>query len=568
MSLLMEALKKAEQGKQPPAEPSLVTAQPAALDDNAATATQLDLPDDQSFSSQTTANADVGVSPLDTHSDEESPDPLSETVALCEGFGEPDPPPADDPSPGAALSVVEQSLEDLNLDLPDDLVIDEAIDEAEEFTGEAALEIVPVEPEADKTSTSETPCEPAMVVEPSPLPISAPAPATEPATARPSAEPQEPRPDPVPTHEPATEQPSPSPAVIPRPAHQRKNRPRYWAWGAAAAVCVLLGGGGYGYLQWQLADVGAIAPAGTPPPMPAPQPHAAPAEATPDQPAPTAQTDTSSPGESAAVVDAANIDVLPAPAPKATLPPVTTASAPVETLNNPTPPAPATKRPASQPATTATPKTEPPADSPPLQIVRQQQEDPLYTSLNSAYAAYQSGDLAAAEAQYLSALNRESDNRDALMGLAAVAQRTGDVEHARRYYNRLLSLNPKDSMAISGLMALAPSGTALENESRVKLLLDDEPEAAHLHFALGTQYVAQNRWPEAQQAFFDAYRRAPDNANYAFNLAVSLDRLGQPGAALPYYQRALRQADSQPIAFDRTAVSRRLAHLQGKGVNP
>ena len=43
---------------------------------------------------------------------------------------------------------------------------------------------------------------------------------------------------------------------------------------------------------------------------------------------------------------------------------------------------------------------------------------------------------------------------------------------------------------------------------------------------------------EAQQAFFAAVAGEPDQPDYLFNLAVSLERLRQPGAAPHYSARA------------------------------
>jgi tetratricopeptide (TPR) repeat protein len=93
------------------------------------------------------------------------------------------------------------------------------------------------------------------------------------------------------------------------------------------------------------------------------------------------------------------------------------------------------------------------------------------------------------------------------------------------------------------------------------LLLRQEPDAAYLHFALGTVYVGQGRWAEAQQAFFDAYRRDPANADHAFNLAVCLDHLGQPRAALEYYRRALDLARGRAAGFSAAQAEQRIETL-------
>jgi tetratricopeptide (TPR) repeat protein len=99
------------------------------------------------------------------------------------------------------------------------------------------------------------------------------------------------------------------------------------------------------------------------------------------------------------------------------------------------------------------------------------------------------------------------------------------------------------------------------SESRLKGLIASQPDSAHLHFALGNQYAAQVRWPEAQSAYFKAYGLDPENPDFAFNLAVSLDRLRQGRLALEYYQRAVALAGNRVSGFDRNQVLARIAEL-------
>ena len=83
-----------------------------------------------------------------------------------------------------------------------------------------------------------------------------------------------------------------------------------------------------------------------------------------------------------------------------------------------------------------------------------------------------------------------------------------------------------------------------------------------MSFALGNQYASQRRWAEAQQAFFAAFSGDPENADYAYNLAISLDHLRQPRLALEYYQRALALAGNRPVGFNTAQAQARARDLQ------
>lgn len=199
------------------------------------------------------------------------------------------------------------------------------------------------------------------------------------------------------------------------------------------------------------------------------------------------------------------------------------------------------------------------AESP---IAQTRQPPQVHPKVESAYAAYLSGNLAAARADYQEALRDDASNRDALLGLAALDVRAERYEPAEAAYLRLLAADPNDAYAQAGLLALRASRLdPLATESRVRNLLAADPGANVLHFTLGNQLAQQSRWAEAQQEYFKAFAAEPDNADFAFNLAVSLDHLRQPKLALDYYRRAIALAEKRAASFDVAAARVRAAKL-------
>jgi len=189
----------------------------------------------------------------------------------------------------------------------------------------------------------------------------------------------------------------------------------------------------------------------------------------------------------------------------------------------------------------------------------------VHPRVEAAYAAYHAGNLAAARAAYEDALREEPANRDALLGLAAIDVRNGRLETAEATYRRLLRADPRDAHAQAGLLSLrAGAGDPVAAESRLKNLLAADPQAHVLHFSLGNQFARQGRWPEAQQHFFKAFSADAANADYAYNLAVSLDHMRQPRLALQYYERALALAAARGASFDATLARQRVSQLSTK----
>src|SRR5688500_9917153 len=230
----------------------------------------------------------------------------------------------------------------------------------------------------------------------------------------------------------------------------------------------------------------------------------------------------------------------------------------------PTPPAPPAAR-APEIPRVEVPRLQAPRAPTPTEVTASRPVPQLHPNIAAGYAAYVAGDLAAARTEYQHALREEPANRDALLRVAALDVRAGRFETAEAGYLRLLQADPRDSHALAGLVALRAGRTdPLAAESRVKSVLADNPGSHVLNFTLGNQLAQQGRWAEAQQEYFRAFTGEPDNADFAYNLAVSLDHLRQSKLALEYYQRALALAKTRGGRFVPAAAESRVAQLGRK----
>ncbi len=290
---------------------------------------------------------------------------------------------------------------------------------------------------------------------------------------------------------------------------------------------------------------------------------------------PLASSSTQSVAAEAATAPAAKISGMPAAGPASTVAPAPSVFDEPAALAQPD----MTAKPARthRPTRTvdATVKAAAPADASVETVVLRSSTDPSRISvlrqpattepvdpiLMQAYEALQSGDFAQASRLYQQVLRAEPRSIDALLGLGAIAWKEGRIEEATQHYQRVLELEPRNAFAQAGLIAIVGGADRQGSESRLKQLIAREP-SPFLYFALGNLYAEQGQWPGAEQAYFQAYQQQPDNPDYAFNLAVGLEHLGQTRLALEHYRKALDLSFKKGHAnFDQSLVIQRVGQL-------
>ena len=201
-----------------------------------------------------------------------------------------------------------------------------------------------------------------------------------------------------------------------------------------------------------------------------------------------------------------------------------------------------------------------------LSISRTTPLDTIHPDVASGYAALKSGDLDAAAQFYEKALRSDSTSRDALLGIATIHMRLNRMDAAEAALRRVLRLHPQDAYAAAQLAALQSGADPIGALSQVNSIIArdaDRTDANNgaLPFIQGNQLASQGRWNEAQQSYFNAHRADPNNPDYCYNLAVSLDRIHETRLAREFYAKALDLARSRPAGFDTARAQTRLAQL-------
>jgi tetratricopeptide (TPR) repeat protein len=197
-----------------------------------------------------------------------------------------------------------------------------------------------------------------------------------------------------------------------------------------------------------------------------------------------------------------------------------------------------------------------------VKVTRNRVDNGVNPNLLAAYTALSAGDDNLALQEYRKVLQSDIRNVDALLGMAAVANRQARYTDAAGWYGKVLEIEPRNTIAQAALLSLNNQQDTVASESRIKNLLAQQPESAYLYAALGNLYANGGAWPAAQQAYFEAFRLDTRNADYAFNLAVSLDHLGKASLALEYYKKARDLLAGNMTDIDKAQLDFRISQLE------
>jgi tetratricopeptide (TPR) repeat protein len=193
-------------------------------------------------------------------------------------------------------------------------------------------------------------------------------------------------------------------------------------------------------------------------------------------------------------------------------------------------------------------------------ISRRQLSASVDPDVMRGYKALQQNQFSQAREAYSLVISRNPTQRDALLGIAYSHYALGDTSQAVATLRQLINLYPRDSDAISALFLIA-GGDLQEQETRLKQMLERSERPAALHYALGVVYFEQSRFGEAERAFDRAFSMEPEQPDYAYNLAISLDRLGRIREAARQYVVALNLANQTSSVFSREIARSRLRVL-------
>lgn len=156
-------------------------------------------------------------------------------------------------------------------------------------------------------------------------------------------------------------------------------------------------------------------------------------------------------------------------------------------------------------------------------------------------------------------MSTQDESLQEALGAAFAAYEAGDLAAAERTCREVLGSAPRqrDALQLLGVM-LAQAGRLPEAEAILRQAVEVDPGAAYMHFNLGHVLSQQGRRDEALASYTMAAAHAPDFIPAAVHRCVLLTQLGRLDEALAGFDAILANAPETEAFYHRGNVLRRL----------
>jgi tetratricopeptide (TPR) repeat protein len=172
----------------------------------------------------------------------------------------------------------------------------------------------------------------------------------------------------------------------------------------------------------------------------------------------------------------------------------------------------------------------------------------LLLSLGDAYL--EKKNAAKAEEAFRLALEQQSDDADAILGLAQVAQLRGDAASASSYLDRAKGSAVKSADTLHRFALVAWEAGRFEEANRALIeAVKLKPAEPAFHVALGTTWLKKPDLVEAEQEFRRALQLQPDNPEGQMYLGYTLTLQGKYPEAREWLEKSLVKQATVPQTF-------------------
>lgn len=197
------------------------------------------------------------------------------------------------------------------------------------------------------------------------------------------------------------------------------------------------------------------------------------------------------------------------------------------------------------------------------QILEKEADNVEYL-LDKAYSAARLGSIETALFYYGRALKIEPDNINALFSVGSLYQKLRDYPKARKVYERVLELDPKNETTLNNYLALIADDNPNSALSKLYALERVNPNYSPVKEQLGLVLMKLGQISAAEKYLQKAAAMSPNIPHYKYNLALFYDKLEQYKLALAYYKEALHLYDNSVQLSLKIKIQHRIGDIMSE----
>jgi tetratricopeptide (TPR) repeat protein len=160
--------------------------------------------------------------------------------------------------------------------------------------------------------------------------------------------------------------------------------------------------------------------------------------------------------------------------------------------------------------------------------------------VNEAYDAALVGQLEVAAFLYKKALEIDKNNLSIKYSLATIYHKQNEYEQAKRFYNSVLTADPKHFKALNNLLALMGQENPHKALADLQELAQINPSYSPLQAQIGIVLLELGDIKAAEEHLRKAVMLDPVVPQYRYNLALLYERMRKPKLALQLYNSLLQ----------------------------
>jgi tetratricopeptide (TPR) repeat protein len=159
--------------------------------------------------------------------------------------------------------------------------------------------------------------------------------------------------------------------------------------------------------------------------------------------------------------------------------------------------------------------------------------------INDAYNASLVGQTEASLNLYQQALQAEPNNQNILYAIGTLYHNLHQLDQAKVYYKKILSLDPNHSKAMSNFISVIAEEAPERALGQLQELARQNPNFSPVQAQIGMIYAKQNDLVTAEQYLRRASALSPEVMMYRYNLAVLYERMHLKEEAVRIYKQVL-----------------------------